>query len=502
MTRLVGSLTTPARDRTDWLSRIVGLGLLVGLGVVLGQQYLAPDSRVIGVLVAVLVLGLAWRIDTTSGLGLLLVILPYPRATIFGTTTLAFILLLMIVWLLRVSQRHSDAPHRTPVDAPLVGLFVAYVVSFYNVQKIDHLYGALANFISLLACFAMLYLMVHNVKTEEQLRRLHRFQLASVIAICVLGVWEMVRPGATVIPGWIQFIRISGSEINPRNQRIGGPFFDFELLSEWCGITLLLVVFWLVRARSVAERALHTVLALVVTLLMFATVTRGAFISLVVAMLYMAWLLRRRIRFIPLVTVTAVIAVVFAATNFFVANFTHSGDLFERFRDPQSLRFAGALPESRASLWISAFHRMMEKPIFGHGPYYVIQGTVGWFYWPHNGYLFLGYLVGFFGLTFFFWFLWRLWRMSYLRDVDLVHDDYATAFLAVANVQLVFFMVDQLKIDYLRNPIYTYQVWVLFASIVTAYRVAHAGARSSRPVAALARAQSTPLAATLASRRP
>ena len=43
--------------------------------------------------------------------------------------------------------------------------------------------------------------------------------------------------------------------------------------------------------------------------------------------------------------------------------------------------------------------------------------------------------------------------------------------MAVAHVQLIVFMVDQVKIDFLRNIIYQFQPWILFASIVAAHRV-------------------------------
>lgn len=42
----------------------------------------------------------------------------------------------------------------------------------------------------------------------------------------------------------------------------------------------------------------------------------------------------------------------------------------------------------------------------------------------------------------------------------------------MARLQLVLFLVDQVKIDFLRNGIYQFQVWLLFASIVVAHRLA------------------------------
>ena len=41
------------------------------------------------------------------GLGVLVMTLPYPRGTAFGNTNLALILILLVIWLLRVTQRQS-----------------------------------------------------------------------------------------------------------------------------------------------------------------------------------------------------------------------------------------------------------------------------------------------------------------------------------------------------------------------------------------------------------
>ena len=78
----------------------------------LGQQYLAPNKRVIPVIAAVVLFGLAWRTDMATAIGLLLVALPFPRYTTFGNTNLAFVLLLLVIWLLRVTSGSQPAgPH-------------------------------------------------------------------------------------------------------------------------------------------------------------------------------------------------------------------------------------------------------------------------------------------------------------------------------------------------------------------------------------------------------
>ena len=139
------------------------------------------------------------------------------------------------------------------------------------------------------------------------------------------------------------------------------------------------------------------------------------------------------------------------------------------------------MPEARAGLWVSAFNRILEHPFIGHGPFYAVQRGIEFWYWPHNGYLYVAHLIGFIGLAFYLLMLALLWRLTWTADPDLGDRSYARAFLVIGNAQLLIFMVDQLKIDYLRNPVYTLQVWLMFAMIVAANKVARTESAATPP---------------------
>jgi O-antigen ligase len=454
----------------DWVNTVLAIGLVVGLGIVVGIQYLYPDKRVLAVLATTVIFGIAWRIDLVSGIGVLVLALPYPRGTVFGSTNLAMVLLLLIIWLLRASLRSASPPHRTPVDQPVVALLLSFVVSFYNIENGTTLGWALENFLLLLACIGMFYLIVNNVRRPEQLERLHAFQCASITLVCLLGVYEVRHPNGILVPGWIGFNQQVSEAINLHNVRIGGPFFDFELLSEYCAMNLLLLLLKFARARSGARKALFGGLFVLTSFVMFATVTRGGLVALGVGIAYLAWMQRKRFSAVTAGIALVAVIVGLQAMNFYVAHFTYSGDLLGRLLDAKSLTFTHGMPSGRAELWASAFKRMMEHPFIGHGPYYTIQRGLGFWYWPHNGYLYIGNLVGLIGLGFYLWLLARLWRLSRPLASDLHDANYARAYLNIARVQLVVFIVDQTKIDFMRNPTYQFQVWLFFAYIVAAYQ--------------------------------
>ena len=466
---------------TDWVNRVLGIGLLVGAGVVLGINYISPDKRMIAVMVATIIFGVAWRIDPVSAIGVLVLALPYPRGTVFGSTNVALVLLLLLIWLLRISTRQAAPPRRTPVDAPIIALLLAFTVSFYNIETTWNLVRALENFAQILAGFAMFYLVVNTLHRPEHLERVHVFQCVSIAMVCLLGVFELINPNATFIPGWIGFRHGTSEGVNIHNVRIGGPFYDFELLSEYCAINLFLLLLLVIRARSGARRVVFGSLFALTFFILFATVTRGGIMAFAVGLLYLLWVMRSRLRFVPVAVALAATLLAFVAMNYYVANFTNSGDLIARLSNADSWQFKDGMPAARAPIWESAVERMMIHPWIGHGPFYNTDKGLDFWYWPHNGYLYIGNLVGIVGLTCYLWLLFNLWRSSRPVSLDLKDANYARAYLLIAHVQLAVFAVDQLKIDFLRNPTYPFQVWLLFAYIVCAHRLSQGSEAAPAP---------------------
>jgi hypothetical protein len=217
---------------------------------------------------------------------------------------------------------------------------------------------------------------------------------------------------------------------------------------------------------------------------LFTTVTRGAIFALGAGILYLLWMVRRRLRFVPF-TIGAVAAFTGVAwMNYAVANFTRSGDMFARLF--QTRLVGGWMPDDRADAWQNALGRALVYPLLGSGPSY--REIPGWKpLWPHNGYLYYANIIGFTGLFFFVWMLVRYFMITRPRVDDLRHSDYAQAFLLVCRAQILIFAVDEFKIEYLRNPIYIFPVWAIFAvwtaTALIARRTAAPAVVDARPAA-------------------
>jgi O-Antigen ligase len=469
---------TSGPSRVIW--SVVGVALVAITGIVLGVQYVMPNPRVIAVAVVLLVAGIAWRLDMLSAIGLLVLTLPFPRANVIGNTNFAFLLLLLIIWLLRVSYGTTARPTRSPLDVPQIALLVAWIVSFYNITTQSYLAPAILKTELLIACILMYFLIANNVRTERDLVRLHGFQIVSLVVICLMGIYEVSHPDARLVPGWIEFGHKYDESIGIKGVRIGGPFFDYELFAEFAALSLLLVVFWLVRARSMVRRVLMGGVMLITAFVLFATVTRGAMVSLAAALLYLTWAMRRRIRVVPFTILVAAVVASFLAMNFYVATYTKSGNTIERL---QRTEFRGGIPVERLGTWKDGWDQWMIHPLIGVGPAYRAQIGTHLFFWPHNGYILIGATTGFVGLGCFLWLMFTLWRITRPQVDGLRDSSYARSYMIVAQAQLVLFLVDQLKIDFIRNDIYPFQIWLMFAGWTAGSRIAHSQSLPERATA-------------------
>ena len=453
-----------------WLDRLFQIVLILGLGVLIGQQYMHPDKRVIQAAAAAIVVGVAWRLDMVSAIGVLILMLPFPRGTTFGNTNLAFILMLLVIYLLRLSQREVPRPEKSPTDGPILAFLMIVIVSFYNVSNMRDLGFALQQFQLFVGTLLLFFLVQQNIRSVKDLQRMHLFHSVVILLLGLIAIWELNHPGGKLVPGWIEFTATVSEDFSMKNLRVGVTFFDYELLADFCGLNLLFLTFLFLRAQSLSRKVVYGFLLALTLFVLFSTVTRGPLVSLSVALAYVLWQMRRRLQLVPLTITACVIGAAFFAMNFYVANYTHSGDLFARMEHTEMV---GWMPDSRAGAWTDAWTRAWEHPLIGHGPYYSAErGGQKFWYWPHNLYLYVANNVGFIGLGIFLVLLATFWKITKSKVTDLRDPDYVEAYLFIARAQLVFFLVDQIKIEYWRNPTYQFQVWLMFAFWVAAARLA------------------------------
>src|SRR5262249_47265627 len=392
-----------------------------------------------------------------------------------GGTTLAFVLVLFILWLVRLTLKLERSAGRSTIDLPVMALFLTYLLSLTQIENADDLRGAIFNIFNLITHIMVCFMVIHLTRTEKQLRTLVGALVIMVLLIDLTAVWEIAFPGRALIPGWLDLGAQWAGEAGRRGLelkglRVAGVFFDYELLAEFCGLSMGLVFFVLVRAQTAWRRLTMVGLLALNTFVLFATVTRGAIVSLLVASAYLLWMQRKHVRLRTVIFGASTVFLAAWGILTFVTQHTASGNILERF---EKTEFKGVVPETRVGVWKEAWERILQKPIFGHGPYYSFKTQgVEKILWPHNNYLFYWHMLGIVGLLAFLWLAFKLFRATSGHAATLRAPAFPAAFLLVLRGMLILLLVDWIKIEYLRNPVYPYWVWLFYGLIVATSRIA------------------------------
>lgn len=465
-----------------WRRGALGVAVL-GLAIFAGTQFANTDKRILQVAAAGLLVYMTFRSRLITGLALAVLFLPFPKGTSYGTTNMAFMLLIFLAWVFRVSTGRAKVAGRTPVDLPILGLVMAYGLSFYNVAVPEYIPLAWGQFTRFLTYIFLLYLMVNIVRTTADVRKIFIVQCISCFLVCMCAVFEQLYPGSAIVPGWIDFSATYGTG---HGVRVGSTFLDYELFGEYCALNLIVQLFMLQHASSVSRKAMVGGLMVLTFYCLFATVTRGALITFMAGMIYLAWLSRKRLSFVRLTAGVCLVVGLIAGGDFAMSHFTTSDSVLERLFKSE---IVNGMPDSRGPAWIAVWEEVMKSPVIGHGPYYSIEKGMGLKWWPHNVYLYYAYIVGIVGLFFFLWILRELWRASRPQAASMNSGTYIQGATVLVRVLLFMFMLDQTKIDYLRNGTYSFFAWFLFGLILAVSNVARLEAQ---PLALIDRAEPEP----------
>ncbi|MBI5836272.1 MAG: O-antigen ligase family protein [Candidatus Eisenbacteria bacterium] len=456
-----------------WWTKIIPVAALLGAAYYIGLLIQRPERRVIQSAAGALLLYLAFRLSIYQSLAFFLVVYPYPTFTSVGSTNTLILFVIAVVWAVRVTTGELKMTFRgllTPVF-PLI--ILGYLLSTYSIQTEEHLQGSIGILFDVLSCLMLYFMVVNFVTDERSLRRTLYFFGISSILIHFVAVYEVLFPGRAFLPGWL--ISERTTFLNARfGVRTGGPFRDFELLSEYCAVTIPLVLFLWLRSPRGGRMFWGVVLGLTV-FSQFATVTRGGFVSLILGLAYLAWMLRKELGVVKTVTGFATVLVLLAGIGVVLPSMFRMESLFERL---ERTKLEKGLPDSRAFTWTQSWKRAQEHIFLGHGPQFTSGSGLTRYYWPHNGYLFLWVTIGLTGLVgYVAAFLTCFFATGRYRG-PYMSGDFVPGLLTALHVSWLVFMVDQAKIDFGRNPIYFQFTWLLMGLTSAVWAIARHDARA------------------------
>ena len=195
-----------------------------------------------------------------------------------------------------------------------------------------------------------------------------RLPAVSIASILLLAIFELNHPGGAFIPGWIDFRNDRGLRAEHAQRARRRPVLRFRAAvgvlrgqqrccSGSCSSG---------PGRCIGER-LCSCCSILDVFVLFATVTRGSVIALMLGILYLAFRMRRQLNVVPIAIGSAALAASAIAMNYYVGHFTRSGSLGARLSET---KFIGLIPDDRIEVWTDAWNRFLEHPVIGYGPYY------------------------------------------------------------------------------------------------------------------------------------
>ncbi|MCK4538702.1 MAG: O-antigen ligase family protein [Candidatus Krumholzibacteria bacterium] len=443
--------------------------LILGVGLLIGNQIYAPNKRVIQSIVGFVLMSVLWNFSTLNALWLLAIMYPFPFAIVVGNSNFVFAILIFIIYLVRVSTGEEKIYFDKKVALPTIFLIGSYILSFYNVDPNTTLFRhALVNTGNMFAAMMFMVMVINLIDDEEKLARMVKIMAITATLVIAFTIIEILFPGKTIVPNWLYTAH--KTRLIMKGIRMGGPFHDFELVAEFFAMNVLIFFFLFTRAKRMLMKSLYMGLLITDLMMMFTTITRGAFISLFIGVVYLTFLSRKDLNFVRLVMLAGTFALMIFVLETVVAQYTASGSLFDRLF--QTTFEKGVIPTNRVAAWGGAIARGMQHPIIGNGPGWDFSGGLNVGLWPHNVYLFYFNITGILGLGSFLFLLYRLGRAT-LPGVSssLANSSYAEGFMKILHVCFVMFVIDQIKIEYLRNDKYVFFIWFFFGMIIATSNV-------------------------------
>ncbi len=449
----------------------VGLSLLVAalLGYILAGQIILPNKRVIEVLMGVAVLIAAFLLPNRYAIAFMLVIIPFPQRTTIGSTTVIFAYIIFAFWLLKIALGIERRPIKSGLETPIIILVLLYFLSFVNVEPGNGLY-AIASFRTLISSILIFYLVINLIRTERDIQ----FTLnALILSFAFVGLFAMIELWIPPLAKYMSFLSHSAPEaLSAGGLRVGSVFGDYEMFAEYLAIFIPILIIRIISEKVFLRQILWIPGLIMAIMLLLGTATRGAFFSLIAGIIYLVWISRKILNLQKFLPIVIIAGVVFYVSSLALEQYTTSASLFDRIG---KTKLISGMPDSRARVWTESWIRIQDHPWIGHGPHFILghdEKNVKQSY-PHSLFLFLSFIIGIPGAIVFYIFLFMALRLSLraAKKYATERSEFAYTVVLLSSC-LVIFMVDEIKISYLRYDQTQHFTWTLFGVLVATSRLA------------------------------
>ena len=378
--------------------------LFIIIAFFLAQAIVALPLKLSQVLIIGLIFSIISMINLESGLLILVFVVPFTQQITIGQvsripfdvgTDDILILFLLFSWLANLVRSKQPLPLKSPLNWPLFALFAVSVFSFTGAHREFGPGPVVLGFFHLLKFFeyvAVYFIIISTIRSKEQIKRFLSLLFIIVGIVALVQFISMLKWGQLSLSAYSAgryfFMR---SMYGFQSNSILGAYYSFFVA------ILLAIVIDLPRTR---RKPLLSIFMLVLSFALFNTLSRSAYLGLVVSFFVLACLKEKKL-FLVIMLLLALSPVYMQRA------------VLERITlTVQSLQPRLALDPSsaiRLVLWKKGFEVFLKNAVFGTGYWttrWAMRGEA------HSQYLAVLIEIGIVGFIVYAWLVIRMLKNS------------------------------------------------------------------------------------------
>jgi hypothetical protein len=392
----------------------------------------------------------------------LIVLTPFQLiSTRYGSLNMILIYVIFTAYIIKRNVRYF------PFVVSFSIIIFSYFLSITQSQKSILIYNFLYIF-SIIANFLVFFIVYNYFKKHKDVDLFFK-------CFIIMNLLVSIYCYLSFIPAFnkLTLMGMDVSVINEnRSDRMTGPFRSVGLASEYFAMSIIMMWYLALNKEWNKYKLLLYILMGANFGFIVATGNRGGFLVLLGGVV-LFWIMFRKSFSITRMFIFSMVGMLFFGVgSMLVIKYTKYNVLFDRLANTT---IEGGIPDSRSGPWPLAWENIQRKPIFGHRPRLGIpqamlsrDQSIPAMGYPHNLYLHILLTTGSVGLMAFMLFF-LLISIRLLRTGRYpVNDPFRDNLYRLGLIMLIMFLVDQLKIEFLRFHINHYQNWIfiLFGSFI------------------------------------
>ncbi|MEM7280886.1 MAG: O-antigen ligase family protein [Pseudomonadota bacterium] len=414
----------------------------------------------------------AFIVDRKVLVYLLVGILPLSFTTSYGPANVYLILGVAGIDLLKsLGRQNNGQPLSLWPIALLVLLVFAYLASFSaNYWYMEFPKGFFKSsptlaLLTMASCVALFFLVVSTIETLREAKILLGLSIVAYFLSAGAAVFQILDPTNIYFYEYFTHYQSIAVQESRGGVRVYGTLGEYELFAEYSAIVVVLCLYFALRpGLSLPARFMCFIPVAASFYFLMMTKTRGALIALTLALGYM---LIAQVRLIGVARTSMIVAVIVSLYAGSYLLFSNAGNYntIDHLTAGTNVSLKSGNFDTRTRVWTKATKVFVESPqneqLWGKGPGIPPQAADLDTY-PHSLYLYTLLSVGAVGLMgYLFWF-------GFLLVGSPPGGAEQIRFAVFLKAALILFLIDQLKIEFLRLPAYQHIIWVLMALVFIA----------------------------------